>query len=62
MFTTLEEYDHPIEKITFGDDKHGDVVGQGKIAITKDSSLSNVYLVDSLGYNLLSVSQLCEKG
>ena len=62
LFSTLQEYESPIEKITFGDDNHGNVVGLGKITISNDSSLSNVYLVDSLGYNLLSVSQLCEMG
>jgi hypothetical protein len=62
MFTNLEEYDSPIERIMFGDNNYGDVVGQGDIPISKDSSLTNIYLVDTLGYNLLSVSQLCEKG
>jgi hypothetical protein len=28
----------------------------GKIAITNEHSISNVFLVESLGYNLLSVS------
>jgi hypothetical protein len=32
----------------------------GKIAIPPDHSISNVFLVDSLDYNLLSVSQLCK--
>jgi transposase InsO family protein len=34
----------------------------GKIAITSEHSTSNVFLVESLGYNLLSVSQLCNMG
>jgi hypothetical protein len=34
----------------------------GKIAITNEHSISNVFLVESLGYNLLSVSQLCNMG
>jgi hypothetical protein len=34
----------------------------GKIAISPDHSISNVFLVDSLNYNLLSVSQLCKIG
>jgi hypothetical protein len=34
----------------------------GKIAISPDHSISNVFLVDSLYYNLLSVSQLCKMG
>jgi hypothetical protein len=34
----------------------------GKITITTEYSISNVFLVESLGYNLLSVSQLCHMG
>jgi hypothetical protein len=34
----------------------------GKIAITSEHSMSNVFLVESLGYNLMSVSQLCHMG
>jgi hypothetical protein len=33
-----------------------------KFAISHDHSISNVFLVDSLDYNLLSVSQLCKMG
>jgi hypothetical protein len=40
----------------------GKVKGLGKIAITNGHSISNVFLVESLGYNLLSVSQLCHMG
>jgi hypothetical protein len=36
------------------------VKGLGKIAISPDHSISNVFLVDSLDYNLLSISQLCK--
>jgi hypothetical protein len=38
------------------------VKGLGKIAISPDHSIFNVFLVDSLDYNLLSVSQLCKMG
>jgi hypothetical protein len=38
------------------------VKGLGKIAISHYHSISNVFLVDSLDYNLLSVSQLCKMG
>jgi hypothetical protein len=34
----------------------------GKIAISPDHSISNVFLVESLGYNLLSMSPLCKMG
>jgi hypothetical protein len=36
------------------------VLGYGKIAITIDHSILKVLLVNSLEYNLLSISQLCE--
>ncbi|WVZ88337.1 hypothetical protein U9M48_034871 [Paspalum notatum var. saurae] len=62
MFTSLsgnvEEYD----KITFGDNSKGKVEGLGKIEISSEYSISNVLLVDSLNFNLLSVGQLCHLG
>jgi hypothetical protein len=33
----------------------GKVKGLGKIAITNEHSISNVFLVESLGYNLLEI-------
>ena len=38
------------------------MIGLGKVAITLDHSITNVLHVDSLKYNLLSISQLCEMG
>jgi hypothetical protein len=38
------------------------VKGLGKIVISADHSISNVFLVESLDYNLLSISQLCKMG
>jgi hypothetical protein len=52
----------PQRAITFGDGNQGLVKGLDKIAISLDHSISNVFLVDSLDYNLLSVSQLCKMG
>nr|AAX94887.1 retrotransposon protein, putative, Ty1-copia sub-class [Oryza sativa Japonica Group]ABA92936.1 retrotransposon protein, putative, Ty1-copia subclass [Oryza sativa Japonica Group] len=43
-------------------DGKGKVIGLDKIAISNNQSLSNVLLVNSLSYNLLSVSQLCKLG
>ena len=48
--------------ITFGDNGKGKVKGLGKVAITNDLTLSNVLLVESLSFNLLSVAQLCDLG
>jgi hypothetical protein len=60
MFTSFEENDCPSDTITFGDNSEENVLGYGKIDITTDHSISKVLLVDSLDYNLLSNSQLCE--
>ena len=61
MFTSFQpSHDHS-GNIVFGDNGKGEVLGLGKI-ISNDHSISNVLLVNSLKYNLLSVSQLCEMG
>jgi hypothetical protein len=62
MFSSYEKNEDPQRAITFGDGNQGLVKGLGKIAISRDHSISNVFLVDSLDYNLLSVSQLCKMG
>jgi hypothetical protein len=62
IFSTYEKNKDPQRAITFGDGNQGLVKGLGKIAISRDHSISNVFLVDSLNYNLLSVSQLCKMG
>jgi hypothetical protein len=62
IFSSYEKNDDPQRAITFGDGNQGLVKGLGKIAISPDHSISNVFLVDSLDYNLLSVSQLCKMG
>jgi hypothetical protein len=62
MFTSFEKNDCPSNTILFGDNSEERVLGYVKIAITTDHSISKVLLVDSLDYNLLSVSQLCEMG
>jgi hypothetical protein len=62
MFSSYEKNEDPQRAITFGDGNQGLVKGLGKIAISPDHSMSNVFLVDSLDYNLLFVSQLCIMG
>jgi hypothetical protein len=56
----MRKNDDPHRVITFRDENQGLVKGLGKIAISPDHSISNVFLVESLGYNLLSMSQLCK--
>ena len=62
MFSSYSPMTHLNKNIVFGDNLKGDVIGLGKVAITLEHSITNVLHVDSLSYNLLSVSQLCEMG
>jgi hypothetical protein len=51
MFSSYEKNQDPQRAITFEDGNQGLVKGLGKIAISPDHSISNVFLVDSLDYN-----------
>jgi hypothetical protein len=62
MFTSYVKNKDSQDSIIFGDGNQGKVKGLGKISISSEHSISNVFLVESLGYNLLSVSQLCNIG
>ena len=62
MFSSYEKNNDPQRAIIFGDGNQGLVKGLDKIAISPDHSISNIFLVDSLDYNMLSVSQLCKMG
>jgi hypothetical protein len=61
MFTSFERNEGESDCITFSDNNQGQVLDFAKIAITTEHSISKV-LVESLDYNLLSISQLCEIG
>ena len=50
------------DSITLGDNGKGKVKGLGKIAISNDISISNLLLVESLNFTLLSMAQLCDLG
>jgi hypothetical protein len=56
IFTSFEKNDTISDIITFRDNSQGKVFGHGKIATTTEHSISKVLLVESLNYNLLSVS------
>jgi hypothetical protein len=61
MFETLKEFDGD-HYITFAGNQKGKVLGTGNIDLNSKFSISRVLLVESLGYNLLSISQLCASG
>src|ERR1044072_2606708 len=46
--------------ITFADKGKSKVLGLGRVAISRDQYIDKVMLVESLGYNLMSVSMLCD--
>lgn len=48
------------ESTSFGNNVKGKVKELGKIAIPNDMSISNVLLVKTLEFNLLSMAQLCD--
>ena len=48
--------------MAFENGKSGTIVSVGKIGKSLSHSVDNVYLVDDLQHNLLSVSQLCNRG
>jgi hypothetical protein len=49
MFTSYVKNKNSQDAIIFGDGNQGKVKGLGKIAITSEHSISNVFLVESLG-------------
>ncbi|KAG8634434.1 hypothetical protein MANES_17G033205v8 [Manihot esculenta] len=60
-FISLEKKDGS-GQVTFGDNGKGKIVGIGKVGKENSPMLDKVLLVDGLKHNLLSVSQLCDKG
>jgi hypothetical protein len=53
MFTSYVKNRDSQDTIIFGDGNQGKVKALGKIAIIVEHLISNVFLVESLGYNLL---------
>ena len=62
MFTEEKLTQSSQKYITFGDNNKGMVLGFGKVAISKDKHIDKVILVQSLGFNLMSISKLCDMG
>ena len=59
-FSNLEVKDDG--KVIFGGKEKGKIIGQGKVNEDPSYSVDDVLLVEGLNYNLLSISQLCDKG
>ena len=48
--------------VAFGNGKSGEIQGIGKVGTMNTHAIENVYYVNGLQHNLLSVSQICDKG
>lgn len=48
--------------VTYGDNNKGQILGIGSVGKSPTTSIDNVLFVEGLKHNLLSISQLCDKG
>ena len=48
--------------VTFGNNKKGKIIGKGTIGNDSGTLIENLLLVDGSMHDLLSISQLCDKG
>ncbi|KAH9698134.1 hypothetical protein KPL71_023896 [Citrus sinensis] len=48
--------------VSFGDNSKGKIIGIGNVGNVSSTLIENVCLVENLKHNLLSISQLCDKG
>ena len=47
---------------SFKDNSKGNIIDIGNVSKYFSNFIKNVYLVENLKYNLLNISQLCDKG
>jgi len=60
LFNRLE--DHHGSHVTFGDNSRGKIEGIGSLGNFVHTYIYGVYYINDLKHNLLSISQLCDKG
>ncbi|XP_057733968.1 uncharacterized protein LOC130949194 [Arachis stenosperma] len=60
FFIKLNKYDGGF--VIFGDDGKGKIIAVGKVGKNYSIFIDDVFLVDDLRHNLLSISQLCDLG
>ena len=48
--------------VTYGDNNKGAILGKGSVGNPSSTTISDVLLVEGLKHNLISISQLCDKG
>ena len=57
MFLELKESNQGL--MTFGEKRNCRIIGVGKLGKEPSNSIENIYLLDDLKFNLLSISRLC---
>ena len=60
LFIEIKKKEHG--NVTFDNKSMDKIIGIGQVGKDLSSSFDNVYLIDGLKFNLLSISQLCDKG
>src|SRR5436190_7549133 len=60
MLSSLQHKDGGL--VTFGDNNQCKVIAIGNVGQCKNPLIENILLVDGLRHNLLSISQLCDRG
>ena len=60
LFTGIKKKGHG--SITFGDKGLGKIISIEKIGKDPSNSIDNIHLVDGLKFNILSITQPCDKG
>ena len=48
--------------VTYGDNNKGEILGKGSVGNPSSTTISDVLLVHGLKHNLISISQLWDKG
>ena len=54
--------EHKSRDVTFGNDAPGKIRGKGLVSLNSKGKAQDVLFVDGLKHNLLSVSQVCDRG
>ena len=60
LFIILETKERGV--VTIGDNDKGHIVRIGNVQLTPLTSLKNILYIRGLKYNLISISQLCDRG
>ena len=61
LFTSYDNHKHISQKVSIGDGKQFSVIGSGNVNVT-NGQLEDVFRVEHMPINLLSIYRVCQKG